>query len=218
MTKRRKKQIITALVYGFAVIGVISTLSFFVRGTKNFIESMDKEKIVTEAPEIDEQLLTVNDYSRPGIALDNIKGIVVHYTANPGTTAQQNHDYFEGLATTGETKVSSHYIIGLDGEIIQCVPDDEIAYASNDRNSDTLSIECCHFDETGEFYVNTYNSLVHLCAYLMGKYSIPIDGVIRHYDVTGKECPKYFVDNPEAWLQFKTDVTDYIDKYGTKDY
>lgn len=218
MTRKRKNQIITFVIYGFALIGVISTLRFFVTGTKKIITSFDQEKIVTEAPEIDEQLLPVNDYSRPGIAMSEVNGIVIHYTANPGTTAQQNHDYFEGLAKSGATKASSHYIIGLDGEIIRCIPEDEIAYASNDRNGDTISIECCHFDDTGEFYVNTYNSLVYLCSYLMGKYSLPVDSVIRHYDVTGKSCPKYFVDYPDEWLQFKADITDYIDRYGTTDY
>ena len=30
--------------------------------------------------------------------------------------------------------------------------------------------------------------------------------VIRHYDVTGKACPKYFVDREDAWKQFRKDV------------
>jgi len=48
-------------------------------------------------PELDVQLLTVNEYSRPGIATDGVRGVVVHYTANPGSTAQNNRDYFESL-------------------------------------------------------------------------------------------------------------------------
>ena len=61
------------------------------------------------APDIDAQLLTPNEYSRPQIALPEITAIVVHYTANPGSTAQQNRDFFEGLADGAEgTRVSSH--------------------------------------------------------------------------------------------------------------
>ena len=30
--------------------------------------------------------------------------------------------------------------------------------------------------------------------------------VIRHYDVTGKICPKYFVEHEDEWEQFKKDV------------
>lgn len=53
-------------------------------------------------------------------------------------------------ALTGS--VSSNFIIGMDGEIIQCVPIDEMAYASNTRNSDTVSIECCHPGKDGQVY------------------------------------------------------------------
>lgn len=80
-------------------------------------------------PEIDVQLLDINEYSRPGIESDGITGIVIHYTANPGSTAQENRDYFEGLKDTHETSASSNFVVGLEGEIIQCVPTWEVAYA-----------------------------------------------------------------------------------------
>lgn len=157
-------------------------------------------------PELDVQLLTPNEFSRPQIALEQINGIVVHYTGNPGTTAQENRDYFEGLKDGSGTYASSHFVIGMDGEIIQCIPSTEISYASNDRNSDTLSIECCHPDESGQFTEATYQSLVNLTAWLCSHFDVPVDSVIRHYDVTGKECPKYFVDHEDAWEQFRKDV------------
>ena len=60
-------------------------------------------KTVQTPPEYETALLSVNEYSRPGDPLEEVKGIVVHYTANPGTTARQNRDYFEGLGLSGET-------------------------------------------------------------------------------------------------------------------
>jgi N-acetylmuramoyl-L-alanine amidase CwlA len=51
---------------------------------------------------------------------------------------------------------------------------------------------------------------VRLVAYLMGRFSLSTDDVIRHYDVTGKNCPKYFVENPDAWKEFKKDVNQFI--------
>ena len=144
-------------------------------------------------PQIDVQLLDVNPYSRPGTTIDHVNGIVVHYTANPGSTAQDNRDYFNGLKDSHETSASSNFVIGLEGEIIQCIPTWEMAYASNDRNADTISIECCHPDENGKFTDATYRSLVQLTAWLCAKYDLTADQVIRHYDVTGKICPKYFV-------------------------
>ena len=134
---------------------------------------------------------------------------MVHYVANPCTTAKENRNYFEQLKNqTGEdtTSVSSHFVIGLEGEIVQCVPMYEVAYASNNRNSDTISIECCHPDESGKFYDSTYQSLVGLCAYLCSEFDLNPEDVIRHYDVTGKICPKYFVDHPEEWETFHEDV------------
>lgn len=161
-------------------------------------------------PDIDVQLLTVNEYSRPGIATEPIRGVVIHYTANPGSTAQQNRDYFENLKDTHTTKASSNFIVGLDGEIIQCVPTSEMAYASNSRNSDTVSIECCHPDETGKFTDATYNSVVQLTAFLCSKFGLTEEDVIRHYDVTGKDCPRYFVANEDAWETFRSDVGDVL--------
>ncbi|MDO4616199.1 MAG: peptidoglycan recognition family protein [Lachnospiraceae bacterium] len=157
--------------------------------------------------EISEQLLTVNEYSRPGTELTAVNGIVVHYIGNPGTDAQANRDYFESLKDgSSEVYSSCNYIIGLDGTIIQCVPDNEVAYASGERNSDTISIECCHPDETGAFTEETYNSLVLLTAKLCSEYSLTTDQILRHYDVNGKPCPLYFVNDADAWSSFLSSV------------
>lgn len=164
----------------------------------------------TEPPETPDwvtvDLIPRNPYSRPGDALPQVNGIVVHYVGNPGTTAQNNRDYFASLAETGERSASSHFVIGLDGEVIQCIPLDEIAYCSNDRNRDTISIECCHPDEAGKFNQETYDSLVRLLAFLSDYYRLDRDAIIRHYDVTGKLCPIYYVEHADAWEALKDDV------------
>lgn len=167
-------------------------------------------------PDIDVELLTVNPYSRPGTKVNKITGIVVHYTANPGATAMDNRNYFEGLKDSHTTSVSSNFIVGLEGEIIQCVPTWEVAYASNSRNMDTVSIECCHPDETGKFNEKTYESVVDLCAWLCLKFDLDQEDVIRHYDVTGKNCPKYFVEDEEAWKTFKEKIGARLEEYRRK--
>ncbi len=151
--------------------------------------------------------LVPNEYSRPGTAIKGITAVVVHYVANPGTTAAENYSYFEGLAKSGETYASAHFIIGLDGEVIQCMPLTELAYCSNSRNIDTVSVECCHPGEDGKFTDATYQSLVKLCAELCRQFGLDAETeIIRHYDVTGKLCPKYFVEHENEWVQFKSDV------------
>lgn len=174
--------------------------------------TLSEEEISALQPELDVELLTVNEFSRPGTPLSQVNGIVIHYTANPGATARQNRDYFEGLKDSQITKASSHFIVGLDGEIVQCIPSWEVAYASNKRNGDTIAIECCHPDETGRFNKETYQSMVNLTAWLCVKFGLDSEDVIRHYDVTGKICPKYFVEDEEAWGEFKEYVQDAIDK------
>ena len=201
--RRRKKRmrILCLMVVAICIITITGTMIL-----------LKRERISAEKPEIDVQLLTVNKYSRPGIKSDKINGIVVHYTANPGSTAKENRDYFESLKDGHDTSVSSHFVIGLEGEIIQCVPTWEFAYASNDRNHDTVSIECCHPDETGKFLKETYRSLVQLTGWLCIKFDLDTDDIIRHYDVTGKNCPKYFVEHEEEWIRFKEDVKKAIEK------
>lgn len=166
---------------------------------------------------IQTKLLQVNEYSRPGISLKKVKGVVVHYTANPGTDAMDNRNYFNNLPASNKNKehktyASSHFIIGLEGQIVQCIPLEEIAYASNDRNTDTIAIECCHPDKTGKFNTATYRSLTELVTYLCIKYDLEAEDVIRHYDVTGKKCPLYFVEHEDKWTAFKAEIENQLQK------
>ncbi len=164
------------------------------------------ERVAATEPELDVELLSFNEYSRPGLALEEINGIVIHYTANPGTSAIANRNYFEGLKDTHATKASAHFIVGLEGEIVQCIPTSEIAYASNTRNMDTVAIECCYGNEDGSFEQATYDSVIYLTAWLCAREGLTSEQVLRHYDITGKPCPLYYAEHPEAWEQFRADV------------
>lgn len=179
--------------------------------TAGYGEIPDSE-ITAQKPDIQVDLLENNPYSRPGIEIGKIQGIVIHYTANPGSTAKQNRDYFNGLKDTHTTHASSHFVVGLEGEIVQCIPTWEISYASNDRNKDTISIETCHPDSSGKFTESTYRSLVQLTGWLCQKFGLSAQDVIRHHDVTGKNCPKYFVEHEDQWQIFRTNVQKVIDK------
>ena len=199
-TKKEKKQIIFRRT--LAVILMILAACLIWRFRTPAKEESDNP-LPDVVPEwVERSILEVNPYSRPGTPLDAVNGVVIHYVGNPGTTALQNWHYYEGLATTQETSVSSHFLIDLDGHTIQCVPLNEVAYCSNTRNSDTLSIECCHLDDTGEFTPETEKALMELVQWLCDTYNLSRDQVIRHYDITGKECPRYYVQYPEAWEAF----------------
>lgn len=154
---------------------------------------------VTVPDWVEQDLLPLNPYSRPGTPLETIDGVVVHYVGNPGTSAAANRSFFSNLAVTHETYASAHFVVGLEGEVLQCVPLTEIAYCSSQANSHTISIEVCHNDETGEFSTETTAGLLRLTAWLCKEFDLGAADVIRHYDVTGKLCPKYYVEHPEAW-------------------
>ena len=183
--------------------------------------SFDQSEIITPddisdekmAELIEEKYLSVHENSRPGYKLESIKNIVVHYVANPNTTALQNWKYFEN----SKPGTSAHFIIDLDGSILQCMPLDEVAWAigTPEGNYTSISIECCHPDSTGKFTEATYESLVKLVSWLCAKFDLTEQEVKRHYDyprttdsgfVWHKQCPLYYVNHPEEWEAFKEDL------------
>ena len=116
--------------------------------------------------QIEEKYLTKNPYSRPGTKMKAIKGVVVHLVGNAGSNALANRNYFEGLKAGKKLEngsyryASSHYIVGLEGEVIACIPEGEVAYHASSANSEYLGIEVCHPDWGGEFGTATYQSLL----------------------------------------------------------
>lgn len=200
---RRRQNYSRYLPILIAVLAVVVILGIVVN--LNGGNQMDKLARDRTPYWVDKQIIEINGSGRRGEKLTGVTDIVIHYVGNPGTTAQQNHDYYD----QPETTVSSHFVIGLEGEVIQCIPMDEKSSASNDRNGDTLSIEVCHPDATGKFTDASYETLVKLTAWLCDYCDIGRDKVIRHYDITGKACPLYFVENEEAWAQFLSDVQSY---------
>ena len=152
-------------------------------------------------------------HNRPYTKRAKTTAIAVHWVGNPGTSAINNRNYFQ----TTDRSVSSNYIVGLQGEVICCIPDAEMSWCTNQANSYTVSIETCHADWTGAFGSRTYASLVELTGQLCKKYGLNPQkgGVIRHYDVTGKVCPKWFVPASKGgsdtadgahWKKFLSDV------------
>lgn len=136
--------------------------------------------------------------------LMDIKYIVIHYTGNDGDTDESNARYFQNNVTG----TSAHYFVD-DDSITQSVPDNYVAWHCGTtgaykhkqcRNSNSIGIEICDDVKNGTIYpsAQTIKNVLELVEYLMNKYSIPKENVIRHYDVTGKHCPQYWV-NDSKW-------------------
>ena len=176
----------------------------------SILEAVPVAEDSRKKPKMSEDFLTISEYNRPGTKLERVDNIFVHYTANPGTSAAQNRSYFESLGQTHERAASAHFIIGYEGELIQCIPLEEEAYAVKERNVDSISIECCYIAEDGSFTPATYDSLIEMLAWLTDKYHLEPQDILRHYDCGGKKCPLYYVEHEDAWQQLLDDVRHYI--------
>lgn len=181
-------------------------------------------------PKIIDRIIPVNPFSRPGRKLVSVKGIVVHWVAWPNASGERIYEYFRDLSkqtqgASGVRYASTHYTVGLDGEILRHLPDDEIAYHVGAHeympgilerfnttwpNNCLLGIEMCHPDNTGKFNDKTRQSTIELISYLIQSYDLTTDDIVRHYDVTGKNCPKYFVEREDEYKKFVQDVERHI--------
>jgi N-acetylmuramoyl-L-alanine amidase len=146
-----------------------------------------------------------------------IKYIVIHYTSNNGDTAKNNVDYYSSAVV----KASAHYFVDEYDTVYQSVLDSDTAWAVGAtkyvhpycRNANSISIEMCSRNRNGSgrsatdngwyFKDETVNNAITLTKELMAKYNIPIENVIRHYDVTGKVCPAPFANDVTLWNDFK---------------
>lgn len=172
--------------------------------------------------DVEKRFITPNQYSRPTTKRNRTTKVAVHYIGNAGSSAMANRNFFNNLANqSGDKKkryASSHYIIGLQGEIIQCIPEDEIAYTTNSANAYSIGIEVCHPKWDGVFTEVSRKALVELVADICKRYNLnPIDDIIRHYDITGKSCPICWASNGgskyQDYLKFKNEVKECMNRY-----
>ena len=149
----------------------------------------------------------------------DIKYLVIHYTGNDGDSAKGNANYFK----THIVEASAHYFVDDNG-IIQSVPDDFAAYSVGGRkypscgkctNENSINVELCDTRKNGKFDFSeeTLDNAADLCRVLLKKYNIPVDNIIRHFDVTGKNCPAPFVSDEKAWKAFQERIVDEVKYY-----
>ena len=80
-TKKQKKKLILEIVILFlATVGAITILLGIGHKVVEVFSGRTAHKVVSQQPQLDVELLSINDYSRPGLAMNEVKGIVIHYT------------------------------------------------------------------------------------------------------------------------------------------
>lgn len=149
--------------------------------------------------------------------------IVVHYTSNLGDTAKNNVDYFNREAL--KDPASAHYFVD-ETDVWNSVPIYRIAYHCGAktykhprcRNTNSIGVEICMLDKHAVIRMDAIRHAAELVRWLMAKYSIDRDHVIRHYDVTGKYCPGPMVDDPALWEQFLDMIAERDEEMKTYQY
>lgn len=163
------------------------------------------------------------NYSQALRKESDIQYIVIHYTANNGDTARNNLSYYHA---TANVKASAHFYVD-EKEVCVSVPWYNVAWHCGGnrypntlggafwgkcRNSNSIGIEMCsRKDNQGRYYFKdeVVQRAAEFTAKQMKLYKIPIERVIRHYDVVGKICPAPFVNDEIAWEEFKELVMQY---------
>lgn len=165
-----------------------------------------------------------SNYKQSNRSVNDIKYIVIHFTANDGDSDESNANYFR----SPNRKASAHFFVD-DDSITQSVDIKNIAwhcggsvysdiaktggakYHNRCTNANSIGIELCDTVKDGKHNISkkTYNNAVKLVRALMDDYNIDINHVIRHFDITGKYCPRYWClpyGNNNAWNKFKNDI------------
>lgn len=133
------------------------------------------------------------------------KYIVIHQTGNTNTGA--NAQMHADLQSKGNSRKASWHETIDDKEVIQSFSHDTRCWHAGDGsgkgNYQGIGIELC-INADGN-YEKTIKNGVKRVQYLMGKYSIPIENVIMHFDCSRKKCPKQLIDGYKGitWHTFK---------------
>ncbi|AMR10831.1 N-acetylmuramoyl-L-alanine amidase [Bacillus licheniformis] len=158
----------------------------------------------------------VNQYTRPGLKLSGVKGIVMHWTATPGATALNERNYFNGTCIADKRYASAHYFVDRN-EAQYIIPENEMAYHAHDQNrcfvsflkpnanQTSISVEMC-VEKNGTIHDETVQNAAELVADLCKRFKLSTDKIVRHYDVTNKSCPAPWVSDSSKLAAFRKKV------------
>jgi N-acetylmuramoyl-L-alanine amidase CwlA len=173
-----------------------------------------------------DKFINVNQYARSGKKIKSVRKIVMHWTANPGATAENHYRYFGNLKGT---YASAHFFVDKD-EAICIIPLNEMAYHANDvqqrdakgnawrgvkellpnANQYSIGVEMC-VEKDGTLHRNMLDKAKLVVAELCKRYDLnPLEDIVRHYDVTHKNCPAHWVKDPLQFEAFKKEVNSIL--------
>lgn len=189
---------------------------------------------------IEHKLLTTNPFSRPGDKQFDVRVVVLHWTENKLQKANGVWSYFENRKYGKTGYGSTHYVVGLDGEVIRMIPEDEVAYSLGNNkhvspftggyytgyavkkfgkdilsrtilpNYYQISIELCHTDWDGTFTDSTLESAIILCADILGRQSLTALDLTTHHNIVG------YKDCPRLWVKHPELFQEFVESVREK--
>ena len=163
------------------------------------------------------KLLKRGQYTRPGRLMPRVAGVVLHWTGNAGAGIDEHRRWFNSIRNSG-SYASYHYMVDTE-RVVQLIPEDEIAYHAGPSghtqdwvreklgglpNWRTIGVSMAHQSDK-DVEEATVRQAKLLIADIMCRHGLNTDVVLRHYDCTGKACPRPFLDRVE-WGSFLEDV------------
>ena len=181
-------------------------------------------------------MIPINKWSRPGTQRHDTLALVLHYPHWPMATAQMLYNYFAEGIQKEQRHASTQYVIGLDGELLQLMPDIEVAYhcgtskpdpksgkAYTDRarqifgkyatdrslspNLVAVGVEICHKNRAGEMTGETIKSIIRFAVRFCRIYNYdPMVHIMRHQDVVGWKAC------PKYWCDHEDEWFAFLDQ------
>lgn len=172
-----------------------------------------------------EDIVQINPYSRPGEHLDSVDAVVMHWTGNPGASDENHANFFDGADGGGGRYASAHLFGDRDSTTL-IIPLSEMAYHANDvqkhkpdgspyrgvtlllpnANRKSIGYEMC-VERDGTIHPDTVKKAVKDVAELCRMFKLdPSVQIVRHFDVTAKNCPAPWVKDPLQFVAFKSAV------------
>lgn len=134
------------------------------------------------------ELLKNGHRCRPGGQFEKTS-LTIHSTGNPASSAQNERDWLDNPSNRREA--SWHYVVDEKG-VIQAIPDDEEAWHCGNTigNRFSIGLEICE----GGDREKTLRNAVDFVVQKMKEYGFSLTDIVRHYDWTGKHCPRILMD------------------------
>lgn len=204
------------------------------RGIEYGYEIKDSSALEGAMKKIQKEHIDKGKESRPGKKLKEVKAIVIHWTGVPKQSWQTVRKWWDD--DTNGVYGSAHYIIDMSGNIIECIPSDEVAYHVGSKadqytdfakhyfgenvcsnydspNNYCIGIEKIPVDSDGNYTDKTENATIGLAVALLKKYGLTTDNLLMHSHIRKiqyKTCPKKEATDPAEWGEFKLKVKERL--------